>query len=306
MTVTIVVATGNDHKAEEFRRLLAPMGIKAVSQREAGVTGTAEETGATFEENARIKARAAAKASGEAAVGDDSGLCVDALGGAPGIYSARYAGPGAADADRIAKLLEELRDVPAPKRTAKFVCALCCVLPGGGEIAVRGECAGSIAAAPAGSDGFGYDPVFIESSTGKTFAELNGAEKDALSHRGRAMRLLAEKLAALSAPTAAETEKAQPPELSSRQRAALRAMANGIPSILQVGKAGVTAELLRQAGDALAARELIKGRVLETAPQSPREAAEALAGALSARVVQVIGSRFVLYRRNDKKPGIRI
>ena len=302
----IVVATGNAHKVEEFQRLLGPMGVQAVSQRDAGVTGTVEETGADFEENARLKARAAAEATGLAAVGDDSGLCVDALEGAPGIFSARYAGPDADDADRIQKLLDELKDVPAPQRTARFVCALCCVLPGGEEIAVRGECAGTIASAPAGADGFGYDPVFIEASTGRTFAELTGAEKDALSHRGRAMRLLAEKLAPRLAVPDQKPAPARPPVLTSRQRAALRAMANGIPSILQVGKAGVTAELVRQTDAALTARELVKGRALETAPQPPRETAETLARQLGAQTVQVIGSRFVLYRRNEKHPVIRL
>lgn len=300
--MTIVVATGNANKVAEFQRLLGPMGVRAISQGEAGMTGTAEETGTTFEENARVKARAAALATGLPAVGDDSGLCVDALDGAPGLFSARYAGPGATDADRIAKLLGELEGVPAPRRTARFVCALCCVLPDGSEIDVRGECAGAIALAPAGADGFGYDPVFIEASTGRTFAELTGEQKDALSHRGRAMRLLAERLRGVL-PAAGAKKPA--PALTSRQRAALRAMANGIGSILQVGKAGVTGELIRQADDALRARELIKGRALETAPQSARETAGTLARELSAQVVQVIGSRFVLYRRNAKKPVIR-
>lgn len=298
--LTIVVATGNAHKVTEFQRLLGPMGVRAISQREAGVTDAAEETGKTFEENARIKARAAARATGLPAVGDDSGLCVDALDGAPGIFSARYAGPHATDAARIRKLLGALKEVPEAERTARFVCALCCVLPDSPEINVRGECAGSIAAAPAGSDGFGYDPIFVEASTGRTFAQMTGAEKDALSHRGRAMRALAEQLRSVL------PAQAPAPALTSRQRAALRAMANSIDSILQVGKAGVTGLLIRQADDALAARELIKGRVLETAPQPPRETAQALAGALSAQVVQVIGSRFVLYRRNVKKPVIRL
>ena len=186
--MTMVIATGNPHKVTEFARMLEPLGVSVRSQREAGTDVAVEETGRTFEENARLKARAVSRATGLAALGDDSGLCVDALGGAPGIFSARYAGPDATDADRIRKLLGELQSVPEGRRTARFVCAVCCVLPDGGEITVHGECEGAIAFAPSGEDGFGYDPVFIEKTTGRTFAQLSAAEKDRLSHRGRALR----------------------------------------------------------------------------------------------------------------------
>lgn len=193
--MTMVIATGNPHKVAEFARMLRPLGVRVLSQREAGAQVDVEETGETFEENAHLKALAVSRAAGLPALGDDSGLCVDALDGAPGIFSARYAGPDATDADRIAKLLGELRGVPAQRRTARFVCAICCVLPDGREITARGECEGSIALAPSGRDGFGYDPVFVEKATGRTFAQLSAAEKDRLSHRGRALRAFAQRFA---------------------------------------------------------------------------------------------------------------
>lgn len=190
----ILIATGNLHKVEEFRRILSPLGITAVSAAETGFRITAEETGLTFEENARIKAFAFSKASNLPCIADDSGLEVDALGGAPGIYSARYAGPEASDGDRIKKLLAELADVPADKRGARFVCAVCCVFPDGGEITARGECEGTIAFDKRGTGGFGYDPVFLERSTGECFAELSGEKKDSVSHRGKALRAFVKKL----------------------------------------------------------------------------------------------------------------
>ncbi|ADU25908.1 RdgB/HAM1 family non-canonical purine NTP pyrophosphatase [Ethanoligenens harbinense] len=193
--MTFVAATGNAHKLTEIRRILAPLGHDVISQREAGVACDPEETGATFAENARIKAEAVCKAAGRPAVADDSGLCVDALDGAPGVYSARYAGAHATDDDRIAKLLAALSGVPEEKRTARFVSAICCLFPDGREIAVEGVCEGRVAFAKDGTDGFGYDPVFIEAESGKTFAALSGEEKDACSHRGRALRALAEALA---------------------------------------------------------------------------------------------------------------
>ena len=189
--MTFVAATGNAGKLREFARVLAPLGHTVLSQHEAGVSLSPEETGQTFEENARIKAEAVCRAAGRPAVADDSGLCVDALGGAPGIFSARWAGEGATDAARHAQLLRALKDVPENKRGAHFVCALCCVFPDGRVIAVRGECAGRVAFAPAGADGFGYDPLFIEAGSGKTFAALSAREKDAVSHRGRALRAFA-------------------------------------------------------------------------------------------------------------------
>lgn len=191
---TFVIASNNAHKAREIRRILAPLGVRLCLPAELGKAFEAEETGSTFAENARIKALAACRATGLPAVADDSGLAVDALGGAPGIYSARYAGEGARDADRIAKLLGALAGVPETERTARFVCAVCCVFPDGRSVAAEGSCEGAVALAPDGEDGFGYDPVFIEKTTGRTFARLAAGEKDRLSHRGKALRLFAARL----------------------------------------------------------------------------------------------------------------
>lgn len=192
--MTFLIATNNPHKVTEMSRILGPLGIECISAASVGIHVEPKETGKTFEENAHIKALAFAKASKMPVVADDSGLAVDALGGAPGIYSARYAGDNATDSDRINKLLHELSKVPPQKRAAKFICAVCCILSDGREIAVRGECPGHIAMSPQGENGFGYDPVFIEDSTGKSFACLGGPQKDKLSHRGRALIKLAEKL----------------------------------------------------------------------------------------------------------------
>jgi XTP/dITP diphosphohydrolase len=154
-----------------------------------------EETGATYRDNAILKARAAARLTGSPAVADDSGLEVDALGGAPGLLSARYGGPGLDDAGRCARLLAELRDVPEARRTARFRCVLALVEPGGREQVVEGVAEGRIAEAPRGRGGFGYDPVFYYPPLGRTFAELTDAEKAEVSHRGRAARALRRLLA---------------------------------------------------------------------------------------------------------------
>ncbi|NLJ30231.1 MAG: XTP/dITP diphosphatase [Clostridiales bacterium] len=185
---TFVIATHNRNKVKEFGRILAPLNIEGKTM----PLGEVEETGTTFAENAFLKADAACRQTGMPAVADDSGLMVEALNGAPGVYSARYAGENATDADRIKKLLSNLKDVPEEKRAAKFVCAICCVFPDGKRIEAQGECHGTIAFAPRGNGGFGYDPVFL--LDGKTFGELDPREKDRVSHRGRALALFAEKL----------------------------------------------------------------------------------------------------------------
>lgn len=176
-----VIATHNKHKLQELQRILTPLGIEAVTADLSEV----EETGTTFAENACLKAKAACKETGLPAVADDSGLEVDALDGRPGVYSARYAGEGATDAQRIEKLLGELSEVPAEKRGARFVSAICCVFPNGDILRAEGECPGSIAFVPAGEDGFGYDPIFLCGE--KTFAQMTATEKDAVSHRGKAL-----------------------------------------------------------------------------------------------------------------------
>lgn len=182
-----IAATNNPGKMAEMRRILERMGHTVRSQREAGVTLEPEENGTTFAENARIKARAICEAAGTATIADDSGLCVDALDGAPGVYSARY-GHKSSDAERIAYLLENLKDVPAEKRTAKFVCVITCLWPDGRRIVARGECPGQILFAPKGTGGFGYDPVFYLPELEKTYAELAPEEKNAISHRARALQ----------------------------------------------------------------------------------------------------------------------
>ena len=183
MKKVLVLASRNKAKLEELRRILEGMDWEVISAEAAGVQGEAEENGETFEENAFLKAEYVCKASGLAAVADDSGLCVDALGGRPGVYSARYA--EGSDDDRIDKLLSELGEVPDEKRTARFVSAVCCVFPDGEKISVRGECEGRIAFERHGNGGFGYDPVFI--SEKDSFGELTAEEKDGISHRGRAL-----------------------------------------------------------------------------------------------------------------------
>mgnify|MGYP004671049877 CR=1 FL=1 len=190
----MVLASGNRKKLKELRRILEPMGFEVIPKDEAGAAFDPEENGSTFAENALIKARAASLATGMIAVADDSGLCVDALGGAPGVYSARYAGNDATDGERIEKLLRELEDVPSEERGARFVSAVCVYFPGGRTVTAQGVCEGRIAFEPHGSGGFGYDPVFMVGE--KSFGELSAEEKDALSHRGKALRALRDKLAA--------------------------------------------------------------------------------------------------------------
>ena len=178
-----VIATGNAHKVEEFSRMLKNLDFSAISAKELGIDmDEAEEDGDTFEANALIKAQYACEKSGLPAFADDSGLCVDALGGRPGIYSARYAQN---DQARITKLLKELDGVKEENRTAKFVSAIACVFPDGRKFTVRGETEGKIDFEPRGVGGFGYDPVFLYE--GKSFGQMTGVEKDTVSHRGKAL-----------------------------------------------------------------------------------------------------------------------
>ena len=183
----LVLASKNQHKLVELQTILGAMGIEVLLQSDVGVDVDVEETGATFEENALLKAKAVMEASRMAAIADDSGLEVDALNGAPGVYSARY---GNLDSDqaRTAYLLENMKDVPDDRRTARFVSAIACVLPDGRQVVVRGACEGTIIYEPTGANGFGYDPVFYVPSIGKTFAEAAPEEKNAISHRGVALQ----------------------------------------------------------------------------------------------------------------------
>lgn len=184
-----IIATNNKKKLKEIQRILAPLGIVPVTAADKGIDlGDVEENGSTFAENAYIKAKAAFDKCGMPVIADDSGLCVDALGGRPGIYSARYGGHDSPYTVKINMLLDELKDVPDAERTAHFSCAVCCILRSGEVIAVEGRCNGEIAREPSGDGGFGYDPVFTVN--GRSFATLTSEEKDALSHRGNALRSL--------------------------------------------------------------------------------------------------------------------
>ena len=191
--IEFLIATNNSKKLVEIQRILAPLGIRPVTAAEKGVDlGDVVEDGSTFAENAYIKAQSAYERSGMPVVADDSGLCVDALGGRPGIYSARYAGDHSPYEVKINSLLDELKNVPDDERTAHFTCSVCCILRSGEVIRVEGRCDGMIAREPSGSGGFGYDPVFYVN--GKSFASLTAEEKDSLTHRGNALRLLYDEL----------------------------------------------------------------------------------------------------------------
>ena len=187
-----VLATHNPGKLREMGEILKDFGIEVVSPRDLGITVDVEETGTTFAENAMLKAKAICQAAGLPAIADDSGLCVDALNGAPGVYSARYGGEGLDDKGRYLLLLSSLRG--APTRAAHFACAVACAFPNGDTLTAEGRCDGSIAYAPLGDGGFGYDPVFLLPGTGKTFGQLTQEEKSAVSHRGRALKDFAGKL----------------------------------------------------------------------------------------------------------------
>lgn len=190
-----LIATHNMKKQAELQRILEPLGINVLTAEMAGkILSDVEETGSTFEENAYLKASSGCRESGMVCVADDSGLAVDALDGAPGVYSARFAGEHGNDKKNNEKLLELLKDVPEKNRTARFVSAVCCCFPDGSQLTVRGECEGRIAFEPHGEGGFGYDPLFLVGE--KTFGELTAEEKDKISHRGNALRKLARELEA--------------------------------------------------------------------------------------------------------------
>ncbi|MCI7333475.1 MAG: XTP/dITP diphosphatase [Oscillospiraceae bacterium] len=184
-----IIATHNMKKQAEMQRILSPLGVEVLTAEMAGVTLTdVEETGATFEENAVLKAENGCRESGLPCIADDSGLSVDFLGGEPGVYSARYSGTHGDDEANIQKLLKKLEGVPEEKRTARFVSVVCVCFPDGRELTVDGKCEGKIGFEKHGDNGFGYDPVFMVGK--KSFAELSADEKDKISHRGNALRRL--------------------------------------------------------------------------------------------------------------------
>ena len=196
------VGTNNAKKRAELERLLAPLGITLRAPAELGSAWNPVEDAPDFAGNARLKAASLARAAGGIAIADDSGLCVDALDGRPGVLSARYGGEGLDDRGRLLRLLDELRDVPAARRTAHFTCSLCVCAPDGRVLAaIEERCEGTLLAQPAGSGGFGYDPIFVPrefaGDPAKTFAALDAATKDRLSHRGKALRALLARLPAI-------------------------------------------------------------------------------------------------------------
>lgn len=192
----IVVASGNEGKRREIAAILAGLDVDLVAMTELGITGP-EEDGDTFEDNALLKARTVARASDEVAIADDSGLALDALDGAPGVRSARYAGPEASDEENNRRLLAALAEVEGERHPARFVCAAAVASPDGHERVVRGTMEGHVIEEPRGEGGFGYDPLFVAIGERRTNAELPPGEKDARSHRGAAFRALREHIVAL-------------------------------------------------------------------------------------------------------------
>lgn len=191
----MVLASKNQKKLKELQAILGQLGAQCVLENEVGVDIEVEETGTTFEENSYLKAHAVMKATGLPAIADDSGLIVDALDGAPGVYSARYGGEMCqSDTDRNQLLLQNLEQVPDAERTARFVSVITCCMPDGAVISASGSCEGIILRQARGTDGFGYDPLFYVPQEQKTFAELSAERKNAISHRGRALAAFAQKM----------------------------------------------------------------------------------------------------------------
>lgn len=188
-----LICSNNLHKLTEIKRILSELGLEAYSPKELGIElGEIDETGKTFAENAKLKALAGLSKSKLASIADDSGLCVDALNGRPGVYTARYGGEGLSDKERYTKLLEEMENIAEGNRGARFVSSICVAFQNGDEIIAEGYCEGEIGFTPSGENGFGYDPVFYVDE--KSFAELTDKEKDALSHRGKALEVMKQKL----------------------------------------------------------------------------------------------------------------
>lgn len=191
----VVLASQNRHKLTEIQAILAQYDMELVLQSDLGVRIDVEENGSTFEENSELKARAVMEATGLPAIADDSGLCVDVLDGAPGIYSARYGAPDCVtDRDRLNYLLQNMRGVRSEERTARFVCVITLLYSDGRKLVARGSCEGMIAFEPSGEGGFGYDPVFYVPSQGCTFAQMGADRKNSISHRANALLRLEQML----------------------------------------------------------------------------------------------------------------
>ncbi len=194
----ILIATANRGKIREIKDLVKDLPVDFLSIADISDPPEVVEDGESFEENALKKERTLARATGLTALADDSGLCVDALGGRPGVLSARYAGANSTDAEKYSKILDEMADVPEKERSARFVCVVALVSPEGEENLFHGVCEGIITRRPRGTSGFGYDPIFLHPEAGCTFAELDRSEKNRVSHRGRALEQLAEYLKAVA------------------------------------------------------------------------------------------------------------
>ena len=206
--MNLIIASNNQGKVLEIKEMTKELGFSVLSLKDAGILIDIEETGITFEENATLKAKAifdaiTAGADGidpeitrnnSIVIADDSGLCVDALNGAPGVYSARYAGENATDAERYEKLLNEMINIPADNRTARFICVICLIYPNGEAVIVSGSCEGVIANMPVGERGFGYDPVFYMPQFEMTIAQMPPELKNSISHRGKAITLMLDEL----------------------------------------------------------------------------------------------------------------
>jgi len=192
MNKKFVIATNNPHKVVEFKKILEPLGITCISLKEAGIVCDAEENGITFADNAKIKAQAVFDLCGLPSVADDSGICVDALDGAPGVFSARYGGEGYDDEGRMYLLLKNMEG--KENRAAHFTSAICCVLNEQTTIEAEGYIFGTLTHEPRGTNGFGYDPIFLPDGYEITTAEMEGEQKNSISHRGNALRIFVEKL----------------------------------------------------------------------------------------------------------------
>ena len=190
----LIIATGNEDKVREIDEILAGTGFEAVSMKQAGYNPDIVEDGTTFEENALKKAMAVHELCKEYVMADDSGLCIDALDGAPGVYSARFCGEDSTYEEKFKKIFEMLAGVPEEQRTAQFVCAIAVVKPDGTSFTVRGEVRGVLHEEPKGENGFGYDPIFYVPEFGMTTAQMDPEVKNSISHRGRALRAMVEKL----------------------------------------------------------------------------------------------------------------
>ena len=190
----LVIATGNKDKVREINEVLAGTGFEAVDMKSEGISCDIVEDAETFEGNALIKAREVHKYTEHYVMADDSGLCIDALDGAPGVYSARFCGEDSTYEEKFAKIYEMLADVPKDKWTARFVCAIAVVRPDGSEFTVRGECEGLLLDHPVGENGFGYDPIFFKPEFGMTTAQMDPEVKNSISHRGKALRTMVERL----------------------------------------------------------------------------------------------------------------